>query len=110
MPEGLLSRLRREHRERCHRRRLLTGGADAHVPTLGCRNHQDRRGIKALLAEMPREGRGPGRALPFLDLGDAEGETAVRLRRPSSGLLTRTAYPMQMDHPSSSSGAVAPGG
>ena len=65
-----------------------TGGADPHVLTPGCRDHQDRGGIKALLAEMPRKGRRPGRALPFLDLGDAERETAGR-RRPR--LLTRTA-------------------
>jgi hypothetical protein len=38
---------------------LLAGGADPHVPTPGCRDHQDRGGIEALLAEMPRDGRGP---------------------------------------------------
>ena len=68
-----------------------TGGADAHVPTPGGRDHQDRRGIEALLAEIPREGRRPGRALPFLDLSDAEGETAAPPGRLCPGLLTRAA-------------------
>ena len=85
MPERLLARRRREHRERRYRRGLLTGGADAHVATSGGRDHQDRRRIEALLAEMPRERRGRRRGLHLPDLCDAEGETAARPRRPSLG-------------------------
>ena len=64
---------------------------------------------------MPREGRGRrrgggggGGGLHLPDLRDAEGETAARLGRLGSGLRTRAASPVVMDHPSSSSGAVAP--
>jgi len=91
MPERLLARRRREHRERCHRRGLLTGGAVPHVYTSGGRDHKDRRSIEALLTEMPWEGRGRRRGLPVLDLGDAEGETAARPGRFGPGLLTRAA-------------------
>lgn len=107
MPEGLLSRRSREHRERRHRRSLLTGGADAHVPTLGGRDHQDRGGIEALLAEIPRKGRGRGGTLPFPDLGDVQGETVVRPGCLGTGVLMRAASHVQGDPPSSSSGAVA---
>src|SRR4051812_27337758 len=58
---------------------------------------------------MPREGRGRRRGRYLADLGDAEGQTAARPRRLSLGLRTWAAEPMAMDHPSSSSGAVAPG-
>lgn len=109
MPEGLLARRGGEHRQRRHRRGLLTGGADPHVSTLGGQDHQDRGGIKALLAEMPRERRRRRRGLHLPDLRDAEGETAVRSGRLGPELLTHAASHMPMDHPSSSSGAVAPG-
>jgi hypothetical protein len=112
MPEGLLARRRREHRERRYGRCLLTVGADPHVPHVPTSrgwDHQDRRRIEALFTEISWERRRRWRGLHLPDLRDAEGETAARLGRPGPGLLTRAPYHMQIDHPSSSSGVVAPG-
>ena len=58
---------------------------------------------------MPWERRGRRRGLHLPALRDAEGETAARPGRPDPGLLTRAVSHRQMAHPSSSSGAVAPG-
>src|SRR5262249_40928427 len=109
LPEGVLARCRRKHRERRYRCSLLTGGADAHVSTLGGRDHQDRGGVKALLTEMPREGRRRRRGLPLPDLCDAQGETTARPGWLGPGLLTRAAAHVLIVHPVSSFHAAAPG-
>ena len=88
MPDGLLSLLRSEDRERSHCRGLVAGVTHSHVPTPGSWHDHDRRRIEALLAEMARKGLGYGRGFDFPDLRDTEWDMRAITQRLGTGLRT----------------------
>jgi hypothetical protein len=88
MPDGLLSLLRSEDRERSYRRGLAACVTHPHLPTPGSWHDHDRRRIEALLTEMAGKGLGYGRGFDFPDLRDMERDIRAMTQRLGTGLRT----------------------